>query len=133
MPDTETMPDQTPEPLSDYHATTQRFASLLVEITTALGEPADTLFADLPRLVAEQRARIAELEAAQPVPAGYVVGQQHGGATLLQFEAVQVDPFGDRARAYATRGEAQAFADKCGPYDPRMEFKVYGLQELPNE
>lgn len=75
------------------------------------------------------RARIAELEAAQRDPVGYVVGHQHDGATLLQFGPAQVDPFGDRACAYATRGEAQAFAVKCGPYDPRTEFNVYELRK----
>lgn len=40
----------------------QRLAQLLVAITTELGEPFDTLFNDLPRLVREQRARITELE-----------------------------------------------------------------------
>jgi hypothetical protein len=49
--------DQTSE-----RAAAQRCASLLVGITTALGEPGSTLFDDLPRLVAEQRARVAELE-----------------------------------------------------------------------
>ncbi|OXR46642.1 hypothetical protein B7C42_01616 [Nocardia cerradoensis] len=80
--------------------------------------------------VRPRRRRIAEPEATQPDPAGYLVGCQHDGAPLLEFEAVHVDPFGDRARAYATRGEAQAFADKCGRYNPRTVFKVYALQEM---
>ncbi|WP_227979943.1 hypothetical protein [Nocardia spumae] len=52
------MPDQTPEPLTEL----QRLAQLLVAVTAELGEPGDTLFDDLPRLVREQRARVAELE-----------------------------------------------------------------------
>ncbi|MFJ4653788.1 hypothetical protein ACIP5Y_21185 [Nocardia sp. NPDC088792] len=41
----------------------QRLASLLVAISTELGEPGDTLFDDLPRLVREFRANATELRA----------------------------------------------------------------------
>jgi septal ring factor EnvC (AmiA/AmiB activator) len=83
------MPDQTSEPLSDYHATTQRFAGLLVAITTALGERGDTLFGDLPRLVAEQHARVKELEA-QLDEARRDVGAARGTAGALQARVVEL-------------------------------------------
>ncbi|MDE1673807.1 hypothetical protein [Nocardia gipuzkoensis] len=78
------------------------------------------------------RARVAELEAAQRPPRGYVVGWQHGGRTFLALDEYEVGILGDRARTYPATalGEAQLFLAECGPEDPNTQFRVYELHEV---
>ncbi|MEU1550239.1 hypothetical protein [Nocardia sp. NPDC005745] len=79
--------------------------------------------------VTARDARIAELEAAQRPPLGYVVGWQHEGRTLLAFDELEVGILGDRARAYTDPGEAHEFLAEVAPEDPRTRFCVYELRE----
>ncbi|PSR63970.1 MULTISPECIES: hypothetical protein [Nocardia] len=123
------MPEQTPEPrdlVADGHMALRLAKAGAFNVYGWAGEHLPAFLAELETA----RARIAELEAAQREPVGYVVGHQYDDATLLEFEPTHVDPFGDRARAYGSRGEAEAFAAKCGPHDRRTEFEVYELRKV---
>ncbi|WP_280201296.1 hypothetical protein [Nocardia cyriacigeorgica] len=77
------------------------------------------------------RSRIAELEAQQPKPAGYVVGWQENRLYLALDNSDLTSSLEDiEPQAFATLGGARMFAAECGPEDPLTRFRVYELREV---
>ncbi|MBF6416928.1 WDGH domain-containing protein [Nocardia cyriacigeorgica] len=84
------------------------------------------------RRAATAEARVAELEAQQPKPAGYIVGWQDGDRVEIALDESELPDLlpGPDRHAYTSIGEAHAFLAEIAPEDTDTQFRVYVPREV---
>jgi hypothetical protein len=86
------------------------------------------------RRAATAEARVAELEAQQPKPAGYIVGwPEDDGRVNVALDEAELPLEGADTLAYTSIGEAHAFLAEIAPEDPDTQFRVYELREVSGD
>lgn len=82
--------------------------------------------------LSDARTRITELEAAQPAPAGYVVGWEDDGRVEIALDESDCPDIllGPDRHAYTEIAGAYAFLAELTPEDPDTTFRVYELREV---
>ncbi|MEU3011086.1 hypothetical protein [Nocardia asteroides] len=103
----------------------------VVHVRRAEGRSPHTLRRDAEARAERAETRVAELEAAQREPSGYVVGWMESDDRVnITLDESEPPLGGPDTIAYPDLSEARAFLAEIAPEDPDTAFRVYALREV---